>query len=292
MKIGIIGAGKVGNALAVGLAGQKFSIIGICSRTDSSASLLTRKLGLCFENSLVQVVSKADTIFITASDDALGKISSDIAAQVDTQFIRDKVFLHCSGACTSHILSSISEKGGFIGSLHPIQTFADMKDGWKGLYNIYYGFEGCNEAEKTAKAIVESFNSQMLVIDSEAKPLYHAAACVLSNYTVALSYIAGGLLEVAGLDADTGVKALAPLVSKTVKNIERFGAEKALTGPISRGDSGVVGQHLAAMEKKCPEFIEIYRILGKTALDIAMKNGSVSAEDIEKLYELLKPNRS
>lgn len=291
MKVGIVGAGKIGSALAIGLAREKFSIAGICSRTDNSVSMLGEKLGCCFENSLVQTVSEADVIFIAVPDDILGEVSSDIAEKVDAEFIKDKVFLHCSGACTSHVLGAVSEKGGFTGSLHPIQTFADRSEGWKGLYDIYYGFEGSHAAQKKAVAILEAFNGQILVIDSEAKPLYHAAACVVSNYTVALANIAGGLFEAAGLDADAGVRALTPLAAKTVENIGKLGVMGALTGPVSRGDSGVVQKHLAAMKKKCPEFADIYRMLGSTVLDIAMKNGSVNEKSAKKLHELLKPDR-
>lgn len=287
MKIGIIGAGKVGSALAIGLAREKFSIEGIFSRSNNPVDILGKKIGLSFNNSLEEVVRKADTVFITVPDDVLEEMSLSICEHTATEFIKGKVFLHCSGACTSGVLAAISEKGGFTGSLHPMQTFADRLEGWRGLYNIYYGFEGSFEAQRAAEIIVKAFNGQLLLIDSEAKPLYHAAACVLSNYMVTLSYIADGLLRAAGIDTNTGVRALAPLAAKTVKNIELLGPEGALTGPISRGDSGVIAQHLDAMGKRCPEFIDVYRTLGKTALEIALKNGSISEEDERRLRELL-----
>jgi len=287
LKIGIIGAGKVGSALAIGLAREKFPIEGIFSKTDGPVKILGKKLGVSFNNSLEEVMSKADTVFITVPDDILEKVSLFISEQIDTEAIEGKVFLHCSGACTSGVLDAISEKGGFTGSLHPIQTFADRTEGWRGLYNIYYGYEGSYEAQKAAESIVKAFSGQLLLIDSGAKPLYHAAACVLSNYTVALSYIADGLLRAAGIDAETGVRALAPLAAKTVRNIELLGPEDALTGPISRGDSGVIAQHIDAMRKRCPEFIDTYKTLGKTALEIALKKGIISEENERKLRELL-----
>ncbi|HHV99453.1 MAG TPA: DUF2520 domain-containing protein [Clostridiaceae bacterium] len=288
MKIGIIGAGRVGSALAIGLAKEKFPIEGVFNKTDNPVKTLGEKIGVSFNNSLEEVVSKADTVFITVPDDILEKMSLFISEKISSEVIKGKVFLHCSGACTSGVLGAISEKGGFTGSLHPIQTFADRTESWRGLYNIYYGFEGSYEAQKAAETIVKAFNGRLLIIDSEAKPLYHAAACVLSNYTVVLSYIAGGLLKAAGLDKETGIKALAPLAAKTIKNIELLGPEGALTGPVSRGDSGVIAQHLDAMSKRCPEFIDIYRTLGKTAFEIALKNGSINEEKERRLRELLQ----
>ena len=287
MKIGIIGAGKVGSALAIGLAREKFPIEGVFNKTDNPVNMLGKKIGVSFKNSLKEVVSKADTIFITLPDDKLEEMSLRISEQIDTEDIKGKVFLHCSGACTSGVLSAIATKGGFTGSLHPIQTFADRQEGWRGLYNIYFGFEGSHEAQKAAEIIVKAFCGQLLLIDSDAKPLYHAAACVLSNYSVALSYIAAALLRSAGLDTEAGIKAFVPLSLKTVKNIELLGPEGALTGPISRGDSCVIAQHLDAMEKKCPQFIEAYKTLGRTALDIALKKGSISEENERRLRELL-----
>lgn len=288
MKIGIIGAGKVGSALAIGLAREKFPIEGIYSRTEEAVKALAQKTGASFSNNLEETVRRADTIFITVPDDALEEMSSCISERIDAETIKDKVFLHCSGACTSDVLGSISEKGGYTGSLHPIQTFADRFEGWRGLYSIYFGFEGSREAQKAAEIIVRAFNGQLLLLDRQAKPLYHAAACVLSNYTVVLSYIAKGLLRAAGIDAEMGIKALAPLAAKTVKNIELLGPEAALTGPVSRGDSGVIARHIEEMGKKCPEFIGVYKTLGKTALEIAVKKGSVGEDKERRLRELLE----
>ncbi len=288
MKIGIIGAGRVGSALAIGLAREKFPIEGIYNRTEEPAKVLARKIGAAFYNSLEETVRRADTVFITVPDDALEEMSSYLSERIGTEIIKGKVFLHCSGACTSDVLGSISEKGGFTGSLHPIQTFADRLEGWRGLYNIYFSFEGSHEAQKAAEIIVKAFNGRLLLLNRQAKPLYHAAACVLSNYTVVLSYMAKGLLSAAGIDAEMGIKALAPLAVKTVNNIELLGPEAALTGPVSRGDSGVIARHIEEMGKKCPEFIDVYKILGKTALEIAVKNGSVGEDNERRLRELLE----
>ena len=55
-------------------------------------------------------------------------------------------------------------------SLHPAQTFASKEDGWKKLYNIYFGFEGCNISKEYAKTIVEGFNGKMVCIKKKIKP--------------------------------------------------------------------------------------------------------------------------
>jgi len=51
-----------------------------------------------------------------------------------------------SGALTAKALKPLENLGAYTGSLHPIQSVADKDSGWKKLYNIYYGFEGCEEA--------------------------------------------------------------------------------------------------------------------------------------------------
>jgi len=90
----------------------------------------------------------------------------------------------------SKSLKASENLGAYTGSLHPIQSVADKDSGWKKLYNIYYGFEGCEEALKHALTVVKSFEGKLIKIKEQDKTLYHAAACIISNYTVTLSYVA------------------------------------------------------------------------------------------------------
>ena len=190
MKIGIIGGGKVGCGLAIALQVKGYDMTGVYSKSEESANYLNNKLKLSLRNELKEVVINSEIIFITTSDKEIRNIAELIIEEVSKKHIANKIFFHCSGALSSEELSTLSLHGAFTGSFHPIQTFADKETGWKGLKNIYFGFEGSNEAKKYAEEIAKALDCSLLVIERDAKVLYHTAACILSNYMVTLFYMA------------------------------------------------------------------------------------------------------
>jgi len=288
MKVGIIGAGRVGCALAFSLADREIIISGIYSKKSDSAAFASEKSGCLPESNLQGLVKKADVIFITVPDSQIMSVSEQISSLCSGADINGKVFLHCSGALTSEVLRHLDDKGGFTGSLHPIQTFSDRENTWKGMFNIYFGFEGSPEAGCAASKIVGILDGQLLMIKSETKPVYHAAACMLSNYTVTISHIAGKLLEMAGIKRDIGIKAFGPLLRNTVNNIMTMGSTAALTGPISRGDCYTVEGHLTAINIENPEIEDLYKILGRATVQLALVKGSIGNDEALAMLDILK----
>lgn len=288
MSIGIIGLGKLGCSLAIGLKKEGFTISGLCSKSINSLQFANEILGTNFENNLFDTVKNSSIVFITVSDSAISSVASETSYNLGNEDIKDKVFIHCSGALSTSVLEPLAYKGGHIASLHPIQTFADKEMGWKGLYSIYYGFEGSNYAYESIKPIIISFKGKILNIEKKDKPIYHAAACIVSNYLVTLAYIGGYLFETLGLEFDEGVEALKPLMDKTKSNIDSLGAINALTGPISRGDAETVENHIKAIQEKAPKILNAYKALGKITIEIGLENGTINIEDAERLNKLLQ----
>jgi len=285
LKIGIIGTGKVGCALAIGLKNIGFEISGLYSRSIDPVKLLNSTIKTELENDLLLTVNNSEVIFLTVPDDVLKSVAKEISNAIED--LKGKTFFHCSGALTSDVLDPLKQNGGETASLHPIQTFADKENGWIGLVHICFGFEGCEVSLRTAQVIVNALSSKILIINKENKMLYHAAASILSNYMVTLSYIAGDLLVKAGIDRNIGFEAFLPLIGKTVKNIELLGSVDALTGPISRGDLKTINEHVKSIKEKAPEVLDVYKVLGNKTVGIALKMGSISEEAADELKRLL-----
>ena len=287
MKIGIIGAGRVGSAFALALTANGVEISGICSRSAQSVDYLSNKLGRAFINDVPCTVKEADVVLLTVPDTDISNMAAKIQEDSNSD-IKGKTFLHCSGALTSSELETLARAGGYTGSLHPIQTFASRDDGWKGMHGIFFGYEGSAEAREKALCLVKTLNCTLLDIRSDAKPLYHAAACILSNYTVALSYVTGMLLDEAGIGKDLGIKAFMPLLGNTVENIAAEGSLNALTGPIARGDSLTVAGHLKALDDRGDVISELYRVLGRITVQLAVDKGSIDKTKAGILLEVLR----
>lgn len=287
MNIGIIGAGKLGSALAIALSKSDFNISGVFSKSSESCQLLCEKLGMVMENSFDKVILNSEIIFLSIPDNYIDSMATEIAAYFKPESIKGKVFFHLSGALTSEALKPLENMGSFTGSFHPIQTFADRDNGWQKLYNCFFGFEGCGKAGEYAKTIVDKLNGRLILIKKEQKTLYHAAACMISNYSVTLFYVMRQMLIKTGMDEEEAVKAFMPLLKNTVDNIERLGDINALTGPVSRGDYKVVGQHLESLSNEMPEYEDIYRLLGRETVKIALQKGTINEDGTLELNKVL-----
>jgi predicted short-subunit dehydrogenase-like oxidoreductase (DUF2520 family) len=287
MKIGIIGAGKLGSSWAIALSKLKgFKISGVFSKSTENQQSLCDFLNICYENTLSAVVDNSELIFITVPDSKIESIAEQISI-LPIKFDK-KYFIHCSGAKTSDILCKIEEFGGITATLHPIQTFSDRETGWTGLNKIYFGFEGKQSAENICIQIVTALNSEMITISKKNKPLYHAAACVLSNYISTLAYIGSDLFEMAEIDPQIGIKAFQPLMKRTLENIFEKSPLESLTGPISRGDWEVVKGHIHEIETNSKDLSIIYKTLGLKTLEIALIKNNLSDYNEEKMRELLQ----
>ena len=120
-----------------------------------------------------------------------------------------------------------------------------------------------------ASQLVKDLDGKFFVIDKKVKPLYHAGACVVSNYLVTVIDVGLQLMESIGIPRAQALPAIIPLVNGTVKNIEKIGIPMALTGPIARGDMSTVLKHLDCLDELAPQLILFYSWLGYYTAEVA-----------------------
>ena len=127
-----------------------------------------------------------------------------------------------------------------------------------------------------------------IVISSEQKPLYHAAACFASNYLVSLMNVVESIYKSIGINEKDAKKAYLPLVYGSLKNIEKSGSISSLTGPIARGDFGTIKKHISAINKNLPQYSSFYSSLGLITVKVAQQKGTLNARQAKKINALLK----
>lgn len=222
MKIGFIGAGKVGKALGLYFKRHGLQTVGYYSRSPESAEKAARITGTVFFDSIKALASDCDLIFITAPDQALRDIDRQASALLRDRLInRDKIWLHVSGAYPSDCLTGIKSEGSPVGSMHPLQSFADPLTGAQLSEETFFGIEGMPEAVQAMKAILRETGGPYHDISTGQKPLYHAGACMISNYLVTLLESGMRLMEAAGMDRRTLFQAVRPLIDGTLNNIRQ-----------------------------------------------------------------------
>jgi predicted short-subunit dehydrogenase-like oxidoreductase (DUF2520 family) len=285
-KIGIIGAGVVGTAVGVVLKQKGYEITGAYDVKSESTQQLVERIGCTPHTSPQEVSRSADVLFITTNDAAIRNVVDTLADR--KAFFEGQVVVHMSGAQSSEVLDRAKMFGANILSVHPLQSFANVDGAIKNLPGSVFSIEGDRDAYDTAVCIVETLQGEYFFIDRKAKPLYHAGACVVSNYLVTLIDFGVKLLESTGIPRSAGVKALLPLIQGTVNNIENIGIPRALTGPISRGDLSTIVKHLECLEEMAPELMKLYSWLGFYTTQIAMEKGTIDDFAMEEFQNVFR----
>ncbi|MCK4534848.1 MAG: DUF2520 domain-containing protein, partial [Syntrophobacterales bacterium] len=284
--IAIIGLGKVGAAVGylLRLSGYEISAV-----ADQSAGALKKGVsytgGKACSNS-IQASLLADSIFITTNDDFIESVCNEISEGGGAG--PGKRVVHMSGAGGLDLLESARRSGAQVASIHPLQSFVDVKGVIENIPGSTFSITAEGEMKDWAIRIVRDLGGMPFFVSEDNKPLYHAAACMASNYLVTLMNMVEGIYQQLGMDADEATRSFWPLVRGTMKNMEDRGIEKSLTGPIARGDSGTIRRHLKILKSKMPELLDVYCEMGLFAVDIGLKNNTLSKDRAEEIKSLLK----
>lgn len=284
-RIAIIGAGVVGTAMGYLLKENGYSIVGIASRTLESAKKAREFIGEGNSSTdLIATARSADVVFVRTPDSVIADVCNKIASEGG--FNPGAIVFHTCGALSSEILRSARDVGANIASLHPLQSLADVKEAVVNIPGSYFCIEGDDVALSMAQKIVHTLRGKEITIKADKKPLYHADASVASNFLVATVSFGLELFEAAGIDKEDSLNTLIPLIHGTMRNIETIGIPLALTGPISRGDTGVIEDHLKAISKERPERVKLYSELGIYTVKVALEKGTIRKDEAESMISL------
>jgi len=283
MKLGFIGAGTVGTALAIKLKEQGYAVVAVNSRTRASAERLAQAVEGCVVFDTKQgVADAADMVFITTPDTVIPIVVSEI------KWRRSHSVIHCSGADSTETLLAARKMGAQTGAFHPLQTFASVKQALENLPGTTFAIEAEGQLKATLKEMAVALKGEAIELKAEDKVIYHAAAVMACNYLVTLVKLADDLWQTFGIPREQATKALLPLIRGTLNNINTVNIPQALTGPIARGDTGTVQKHLIALKKEAPDVLSTYCELGLQTIPIALAKGKIDATKATELRNLLK----
>lgn len=259
--IAIVGAGRVGRALARSLRAHGWNIGAVVTRSAATARSAVRAIGGGHPHGvLTRRVLDAGVILIATPDDCIRDVAVKLARAGGEEW-RGKVVLHTSGALDDRALKPLAHLGAATGAMHPLQTFSGR--GVPLLEGVAFVIQGHGRARQEARRIARTLGGAPVALRRAAKPAYHAAGTFAAPYFLTLVETATRILVRIGFSRRRARAVLLPLIRQTLANYERFGARKAWTGPVARGDFSTVARHRAALAEWPEEFSQSYAALAR-----------------------------
>ena len=282
MKIGFIGAGKVGVSLGKFFSEGGWQVSGYYSRSISSAEEAAAFIGTKAYRTKAHLVRASDAVFLTVPDGSI----SEVYEEIQSENIDGKQICHCSGSLTAEeVFSGIRGKGAYGYSIHPLFPVSSKENSWKELSGAYFCLEGDGPHLPEWKKRLESLGPRVQMISGKDKVRYHAACVISSNLVCGLIRESMEILESCGFSENAAREALGPLVRSNTEHLIREGPVSALTGPVERCDTGTVEKHLRCF--KSPEEREMYRVLSEKLTEIAAEKHPET--DYTELKRVLLP---
>jgi predicted short-subunit dehydrogenase-like oxidoreductase (DUF2520 family) len=252
VKIAVYGPGRAGGTLALAASRAGHEITSVDGRDRDAVARIDREVGA--------TDGTPDLLIVALADDAL----FDAWQIVDIDQVPPAV-VHVSGAVSTSVLDRFASAGALTGSFHPLQTLPDSHTGASRLAGAHVAVTAPPQLRDTLFDLALSLGCVPFEIDDETKPLYHAAAAASANYTLAALGVASDLFEAAGVEFSSA----RPLVQAIVDNAFELGPDRALTGPIARGDVATVESQLAAVADGAPELLEAFTALARITATLA-----------------------
>ena len=261
-SIAIVGAGRLGSALAVQLKATGYRLSEIVCRSERTskrrAQLLARRVG-AVAVTIEQASLSSNIVWFCVPDARIAAAAQHFAGRSWS----GKVALHSSGVLASDALGMLRKQGASVGSAHPLMTFVAGSS--PDLKGVPFAIEGDRVAGQVAVRIARELGGKPFPIGAQEKPAYHAFATMICPLLVALLETSEEAAELAGMSAGDARRRMAPILRQTIGNYERLGPERAFTGPFVRGDAETIRLHLEVLSQ-VPEVLDAYRSLGKAAL--------------------------
>ena len=271
--VGIIGAGAVGTALGVALDRAGWIVGAVASRDpgrrDRFRTLVPGVRAFAEANA---VLDDAELVIVAVPDDAIAAVAGGL------RLYSGQAIVHTSGALGPEVLEPAMAAGTQAGTFHPLVSFADLERSVAALQGATVAIEGDEDLAAALGRMAEAIGAVPVRLAPGSKSANHAAAVLAAGGFVALLDAIVELGRVAGLDEPGALAIYGRLVEQTLANARALGVEKALTGPLARGDVGTLDRHLRTMAAAAPGAAALYRAAAEREIELAERRGTLAPE--------------
>jgi predicted short-subunit dehydrogenase-like oxidoreductase (DUF2520 family) len=273
----LIGTGRLSRALGPLLQECGYPVAAVVGRRSSAARSVARTIpGASASTSPERSALRAGMILLAVPDREIASVARRLALAKGVDW-SGKIVLHHAGSLGLDVLRPLEGVGAGVGLLHPMQALGRPDLAGEVLPGSRARIEGCATATAAARRLARDLGLVPLgfprTLDQRDRLAYHAAASLASNDLVALLALAADVLETTGLDRQEAIDALVRLAAGTLAQASPGGLGDSLTGPLVRGDTETVAEHLRVLERESGPHAQIHLLLSARLLALAEDHG-------------------
>ena len=296
LRVGVIGPGRAGTALARALARAGHRVVAAHAISEDSIQRVRDNFGQARLALPEQVIEAADLVLLTVPDDDLPGLVRGLAETGAP--LAGRMLVHASGRFGVRVLDPAARQGALPMALHPVMTFAGREDDPDRIKGTCFGVTAPDPLRAVAEVLVIEMGGEPVFVEEENRPLFHAALELAANQLAAVIAQSADLIKQATEQpsppaADSPPSAapvpgriLGPLVAAAVDNAVRLG-DAALTGPVVRGDAQSVATDVAALAVASPGALRAYLTLARLTADRALAAGLLRPADAMRIIDVL-----
>lgn len=243
----LIGGGKLARHLQFYFSSLGLSLAHWSRNQENNNQISSSKQ--CYER-LKTLSGQSDIILLAISDSSIEPFVKQ------NSFLKNKTLVHFSGCLTID---------GILG-VHPLMTFSEKlydADFYKSISFI------TDESSEKFQTIFNGLPNPVFQVSKQEKAFYHSLCVMSGNFTVLLW---NKLFSELNNKFQVPKEAALPYFEAIQRNILE-NHEKALTGPLARGDQQTITKNLAALENDPFEavykgFVETYEKITSSPTDL------------------------
>lgn len=283
----LVGPGRVGESLAAWSVARGARLEAVAGRSPGPAAELAERLGGRAEVLETLESGGSDLLLIAVPDGAIPEVVRSLAGRPQAA-----VALHTAGSLGASVLAPLEKSGSAVGCFHPLKAFPRPLPDPSEAAGTFFALDGASEAVALGERLADAFGGVAGVVPDAARDLYHLAASVAAGGVATLVASAGDLARTLGLPdavfsgylelAHGALRAL-----ETELGSERPGPaggarpERAITGPLARGDTATFLRELASLRRSGAPADRRVPLLCRLALEtVRLTAGDGAAGDL------------
>lgn len=278
LRVGVIGTGRVGAVLGAALRRTGHDVVACSAGSDISRVRAEALLPGVPIRPAREIPPACDLLLLTVPDDALPDVVGALAPVVPP----GQIAMHASGRYGIDVLSPLV--GALPIAAHPVMTFTGTSLDLERLEDCPFGVTTTDMGRPIAAALVMEMGGDPVWVDEVARTSYHAALAHGANHLVTLVAQTIEVLGAAGVEDPA--RLVRPLLTAALDNALREG-DRALTGPVARGDSVTVSAHLGDLREVSPETHAAYVALARATVERAVMSETLSPARAQAVRSVL-----